>query len=498
MNESATDTSNDDSDWTAVDRGWGHRAVDFATLSEPANCREYAAVHHRLRVDVGDRLLDVACGAGLAVELARGRGAACAGIDASARLVAVARDRNPESDIRVGDMHALPWDDATFDVVTSFRGVWGTTPEAIGEIHRVLVDGGRIGITVWGHIKNSPGAWALAPFSMAAAPKVSNQAAMVALGRPGAGEELLERYGFESVERITVPFVWEFADPETFARAVASTGPAYEAIEHVGEEAFIDFAVAHGSERVRLGLPLRASIDVVGYVAVKPMSAKRATLTNTSDHIKEPTANAVRDADSSRPHYLNDPVHTPEAQALFDTDIHDAGYVMNASRLWAYQPAAIAELFDLLKATTVAGALTLRQRGVLVTATASTIGDSYCSLSWGSKLADAADADIAAGVICGGDDRLTAPEKAMARWARSIAKHPNNTTPDDIEALRDVGFSDEQIFAMTVFVSLRIAFSTVNAALGAHPDAALGSTVPDAVLDAVTYGRPIQASPTVP
>jgi len=36
--------------------------------------------------------------------------------------VAVARDRNPECDIRVGDMHALPWDPASFDVVTSFRG----------------------------------------------------------------------------------------------------------------------------------------------------------------------------------------------------------------------------------------------------------------------------------------------------------------------------------------------------------------------------------------
>ena len=71
-------------------------------------------------------------------------------------------------------------------------------------------------------------------------------------------------------------------------------------------------------------------------------------------------------------------------------------------------------------------------------------------------------------------------------------------THRDIEALRDVGFSDEQIFAMTVYVSLRIAFSTVNASLGAHPDAALGSTVPDAVLDAVTYGRPIQSPPTVP
>src|ERR1700742_2621272 len=96
--------------WTLVDEGWGRKAADFATRSEPANCREYVAVHHRLGVDDGDRLLDVACGSGLAIELARIRGAVCAGIDAAARLVAVARDRSPDADIRLGDMHALPWD----------------------------------------------------------------------------------------------------------------------------------------------------------------------------------------------------------------------------------------------------------------------------------------------------------------------------------------------------------------------------------------------------
>ena len=46
-------------DWRGVDEGWGRAAVDFATLSEPSNCREYVTVHHRLVVDDGDRLLDV-------------------------------------------------------------------------------------------------------------------------------------------------------------------------------------------------------------------------------------------------------------------------------------------------------------------------------------------------------------------------------------------------------------------------------------------------------
>jgi hypothetical protein len=64
-----------------------------------------------------------------------------------------------------------------------------------------------------------------------------------------------------------VPFAFEFADPQTYARSLASTGPAYEAIQAVGEEAFYEAAVRVATERVRAGLPLRAEIAVAAYVA---------------------------------------------------------------------------------------------------------------------------------------------------------------------------------------------------------------------------------------
>ena len=41
------------------------------------------------------------------------------------------------------------------------------------------------------------------------------------------------------------------------------------------------------------------------------------------------------------------------------------------------------------------------------------------------------------------------------------------------------------------FAALRIAFSTVNDALGTAPDRQLGVEVPAEVRDAVTFGRPI-------
>lgn len=255
--------------WQMVDEGWGRRAVEFATLSEPAACREYVAMHHRLDVGEGHRLLDLACGSGLSLELAAIRGARCAGIDASPRLAAVARERNPGADIRVGDMQELPWDNGSFDLVTSFRGIWGTTPRAVDEAHRVLRTGGRLGITVWGDVGKSTGAWMMAPFLWATEAKVQHQADMVALGRPGVGEAFLDERGFEVDERFEVPFYFEYADPETYARGLAATGPAYEAIQSIGEEEFIARAIELAREQVRDGLPLRGHIQLFGYVGTK-------------------------------------------------------------------------------------------------------------------------------------------------------------------------------------------------------------------------------------
>ena len=98
---------------------------------------------------------------------------------------------------------------------------------------------------------------------------------------------------------------------------------------------------------------------------------------------------------------------------------------------------------------------------------------------------------MAGAVLRGDDDWLDPAEQALARWARQITRDPNATAVDDVQALRDAGFDDAQIFAITTFVALRIAFSTVNDALGALPDRALGETVPSPVRDAVTFGRPV-------
>jgi uncharacterized peroxidase-related enzyme len=189
--------------------------------------------------------------------------------------------------------------------------------------------------------------------------------------------------------------------------------------------------------------------------------------------------------------FLQEPPMSPQVRALYDEDVAEDGYVSNVSRLWAHQPDALRGLFKLMSQAFTPSGLAFRQRGILVAAAASTLGDSYCSLAWGGKLSEVSDATVAAGVLTGSDAGLTDQEKAMAAWARKVARDPNGTTPADIDALRASGLDEAQIFAITAFVALRLAFATVNDSLGAQPDAELAQSLPSEVREAVAYGRPV-------
>ena len=118
--------------WEQVDEGWGRKAVDYAYLLEAQMWPEYLELLDACGVTADTRMLDVACGPALALQIAHDRGADVAGIYVSLRLAIVALARTPEADVRVGDMFELPWDDESFDVVTSFRGIG----EAVGRARR--------------------------------------------------------------------------------------------------------------------------------------------------------------------------------------------------------------------------------------------------------------------------------------------------------------------------------------------------------------------------
>jgi alkylhydroperoxidase family enzyme len=187
--------------------------------------------------------------------------------------------------------------------------------------------------------------------------------------------------------------------------------------------------------------------------------------------------------------FLQIAAETADAHRMFDNDVAQVGHVMNLSRVWAHHPELHGGLFDLMNRAARAASLSFRQRGVLVVACAATFGDAYCSLAWGKKLADVADGELAGGVVRGDDARLDATERALAGWARAMTRAPSDTVDADLAPLRAAGYDDAQILAITLFVALRLAFATVNDALGVLPDRVLLDSAPEPVLAAVTYGR---------
>lgn len=227
--------------WQEAGQAWGARAADWAYLFEPYARAANEVVFDHVGVVAGVRLLDIACGSGLAAQYASRRGATVTGLDASEALVDIARARSPEADFRVGDMFALPFPEASFDVVTSFNGIWKGCDAALDDARRVLTPDGKLGLTFWGRLDHL----GLLPYFLKVielSPRSHGEASVQQgdTGRAGVIEDMLTSAGFRLLERGTVTVVNEWPDVDIAVRALAAAGPSVPAIEAVGHEVFCD------------------------------------------------------------------------------------------------------------------------------------------------------------------------------------------------------------------------------------------------------------------
>jgi SAM-dependent methyltransferase len=220
-------------------RLWGADARAWSELNEPHCGPLFEAVFDAAGVHDGTLLLDAGCGAGLAMQRAAKRGAVISGLDASAPLLEIARERNPGADIRQGDLEQLPFGDDSFDVVTSFNAVqYAADPVvALSELRRVARPGAAVVVLVWGPADRCETRSILAAIGALLPPPPPGAEGPFALSASGRLDALVAAAGLRADGVGEAPMTFQFPDLATAVRAQLTSGPARLAIEHAGEEA---------------------------------------------------------------------------------------------------------------------------------------------------------------------------------------------------------------------------------------------------------------------
>jgi ubiquinone/menaquinone biosynthesis C-methylase UbiE len=228
----------------------GNIPENYARYMEPAIFAPWAIdLVDLAALQPGDRVLDVACGTGVVARCAAQRvGAAgqVVGLDVTAAMLAVARTLLPAADASVewreASAEAMPFTDAAFDVVLCQQGVqfFPDKPAALREMHRVLVAGGRLALSVWRPITCSPGFAALAD---ALAHHVSPDAGALlhtgpfSLGQADVLSTLIAGAGFRDITLQNAMKMLRFPSPEEFVQRYAASSSLGGLVAQVDEHA---------------------------------------------------------------------------------------------------------------------------------------------------------------------------------------------------------------------------------------------------------------------
>jgi len=232
-----TDTATSDIDTlkTRLKATWMDGNYDYFSRFMESSAVEFL---DRLGVQPGTSLLDVACGSGQVGLIAARRGARVTGVDIATNAIQAARGRATAEGLDArfdeGDAEALPYPDASFDLVASLYGaMFAPRPERVAaELLRVCRPGGTIAMGNW--TKDGFIGRMFATFARFIAPP----------GMPAPvlwGEEAVVRERFAAgvsdlrLSRVTYRFDYPFAPAEVVEFFRRNYGPTTRAFATLGD-----------------------------------------------------------------------------------------------------------------------------------------------------------------------------------------------------------------------------------------------------------------------
>jgi FAD/FMN-containing dehydrogenase/SAM-dependent methyltransferase len=223
-------------------RLWGTDPRAWAELAEAHNQPLFEAVLNAAGVGPGTRLLDVGCGSGLTLMLAKDLGAIPSGLDISPGLLQIARDRLPDADLREGDLEYLPFADGTFDAVTGVNAFQfaGDPRRALREAARVTRPGGRVVASLFAVPERSQGTVVHEAMNALIPPGQAADHAPYSLSTPGHLEAALADVGLDIAGHSEVVCRWRYQTMDDAVKALLCSAGGARATEAAGQDAVCD------------------------------------------------------------------------------------------------------------------------------------------------------------------------------------------------------------------------------------------------------------------
>jgi uncharacterized peroxidase-related enzyme len=182
---------------------------------------------------------------------------------------------------------------------------------------------------------------------------------------------------------------------------------------------------------------------------------------------------------------------TGDVRAMYERQQRAWGYVPNYAKLFSHRPLVMTAWAELL--SVMRRPVDNRTFEIVTFTAACALGSSSCSLAHGRRLSERflSAAEVAAvAAEREADTTLTAGEIAMVRFTRKLIRGSSTVTQADIDAMRDNGIDDAQIFDIACIAAGRAFFANLVEALGSMPDPSLAEMDPE-LASLLTVGRGI-------
>jgi uncharacterized peroxidase-related enzyme len=187
-----------------------------------------------------------------------------------------------------------------------------------------------------------------------------------------------------------------------------------------------------------------------------------------------------------------DEAHGATAE-MYAGDRDAFGFLPNFTRAFSSRPEVYAAWKQLNGA--VKGGMELRRYELATIAAARELRSSYCTLAHGSVLMDKGflePEELRAVVADHRGADLDDVDVAVMDLAAKVARDATSVEQADVDHLRSLGLSDQDILDVVLAAAARCFFSKVLDGLGAEPDAKYGQLDP-ALREVLTVGRAIAA-----